>query len=274
MPSGLQRVFPSRRGVSCVSPNLPQRRSRRRCARPFGLRRDPQHRRFRAIRRCRRRRARPSSSCPATAWRPTAGSSSSAMPGSSPSSSRRAAITPAASAAEARTWSSSSAIGVDHGQVRIVDGSLLPQPLRLRRLRLQPVLLSALRPLGSDRPSITAGTIRSGTAAAGSTATSNIIARSISTSAQPGPTQPLFDGRAQARSQTNRLDVVVPSLVEAMFTGFPGQSGETVKITIPARPRAVTLGASTRGTRRRPAGSIRRAFSFGCRGSRNARLAA
>jgi hypothetical protein len=45
--------------------------------------------------------------------------------------------------------------------------------------------------------------------------------------------QPLFDGRAQARSTTNRLDVVVPSLVEAMFTGFPGQSGETVRITIP-----------------------------------------
>ena len=50
--------------------------------------------------------------------------------------------------------------------------------------------------------------------------------------------QPLFDGRAQARSQTNRLDVVVPSLVEAMFAGFPGRNGETVKITIPTKPRA------------------------------------
>jgi len=49
--------------------------------------------------------------------------------------------------------------------------------------------------------------------------------------------QPLFDGRAQARSQTNRLDVVLPSLVEAMFTNFPGQNGETVKITIPTKPR-------------------------------------
>ena len=47
--------------------------------------------------------------------------------------------------------------------------------------------------------------------------------------------QPLFDGRAQARSQTNRLDVLVPDLVQALFTGFPGQSGETVKITIPAK---------------------------------------
>lgn len=53
-----------------------------------------------------------------------------------------------------------------------------------------------------------------------------------------GTNAPLFDGRAQARSQTNRLDVVVPSLVDAMFTGFPGRSGETVKITIPTRPTA------------------------------------
>ena len=53
-----------------------------------------------------------------------------------------------------------------------------------------------------------------------------------------GTNAPLFDGRAQARSQTDRLDVVVPSLVDAMFTGFPGRSGETVKITIPTRPNA------------------------------------
>jgi hypothetical protein len=54
-----------------------------------------------------------------------------------------------------------------------------------------------------------------------------------------GTNQPLFDGRAQARSTTNRLDRVVPSLVEAMFAGFPGRSGETVRITIPtARPGA------------------------------------
>ncbi|HKU92732.1 MAG TPA: DUF4136 domain-containing protein, partial [Sphingomicrobium sp.] len=53
-----------------------------------------------------------------------------------------------------------------------------------------------------------------------------------------GTNQPLFDGRAQARSQTNRLDVLVPSLVEALFTGFPGRSGEVVKITVPTPPRA------------------------------------
>lgn len=53
---------------------------------------------------------------------------------------------------------------------------------------------------------------------------------------QSGTNAPLFDGRAQARSATNRLDVVVPSLVDAMFTGFPGRNGEVVKITIPTRP--------------------------------------
>ena len=52
---------------------------------------------------------------------------------------------------------------------------------------------------------------------------------------QAGSNAPLFDGRAQARSATNRLDVVIPSLVDAMFTGFPGRSGEVVKITIPTR---------------------------------------
>ena len=53
---------------------------------------------------------------------------------------------------------------------------------------------------------------------------------------QHGTNAPLFDGRVQARSETNRLDVVLPALIQAMFTGFPGQNGETVKITIPTRP--------------------------------------
>ena len=46
---------------------------------------------------------------------------------------------------------------------------------------------------------------------------------------------PLFEGRAQARSQTDELGVLVPNLVEAMFTGFPGRNGETVRITVPGR---------------------------------------
>ena len=42
----------------------------------------------------------------------------------------------------------------------------------------------------------------------------------------------LFEGKAMARSRTNDLPYLVPNLVEAMFTGFPGNSGETVKITV------------------------------------------
>jgi hypothetical protein len=43
----------------------------------------------------------------------------------------------------------------------------------------------------------------------------------------------LFEGHAQARSVNDNLGVLVPNLIEAMFTGFPGRSGETIKITVP-----------------------------------------
>ncbi|BDI62023.1 DUF4136 domain-containing protein [Qipengyuania nanhaisediminis] len=42
----------------------------------------------------------------------------------------------------------------------------------------------------------------------------------------------LFEGQAQAVSRTNRLQVLVPNLVDAIFTDFPGRSGETLRITI------------------------------------------
>jgi len=42
----------------------------------------------------------------------------------------------------------------------------------------------------------------------------------------------VFEGTAKAQSRTDDLPYLVPRLVEAMFTGFPGNSGETVKITI------------------------------------------
>ena len=42
----------------------------------------------------------------------------------------------------------------------------------------------------------------------------------------------LFEGRAQAVSLSNRLQYLVPNLVEAMFTNFPGNSGETERISI------------------------------------------
>jgi hypothetical protein len=47
----------------------------------------------------------------------------------------------------------------------------------------------------------------------------------------------LFEGHAQARSADDNMGVLVPNLIEAMFTGFPGHSGETIKITVPPAKR-------------------------------------
>ena len=42
----------------------------------------------------------------------------------------------------------------------------------------------------------------------------------------------LFEGKAEASSNSNRLPYLVPKLVEAMFTNFPGSNGETVRISV------------------------------------------
>jgi len=42
----------------------------------------------------------------------------------------------------------------------------------------------------------------------------------------------LFEGKAEALSTSNRLQYLVPNLVEAMFTDFPGESGRTVRISV------------------------------------------
>jgi hypothetical protein len=47
-----------------------------------------------------------------------------------------------------------------------------------------------------------------------------------------GTGERLFEGKAQAVSTSNRLQYLVPNLVEAMFTDFPGNSGETLRISI------------------------------------------
>jgi hypothetical protein len=44
--------------------------------------------------------------------------------------------------------------------------------------------------------------------------------------------QRVFEGKAEAISTSNRLPYLVPNLVEAMFTNFPGNSGETVRISV------------------------------------------
>ncbi|GGC24059.1 hypothetical protein GCM10011371_09680 [Novosphingobium marinum] len=47
----------------------------------------------------------------------------------------------------------------------------------------------------------------------------------------------VFEGKAEALSRSNKLQYLVPNLVEAMFTGFPGNSGETVRISVAPEDR-------------------------------------
>jgi hypothetical protein len=49
--------------------------------------------------------------------------------------------------------------------------------------------------------------------------------------------QRLFEGTASAQSLSNKLTYLVPNLIDSMFTNFPGQSGESVKITLPPEPK-------------------------------------
>ena len=49
----------------------------------------------------------------------------------------------------------------------------------------------------------------------------------------------LFEGRAESVSRTNRLQTIVPNLVDALFTDFPGNSGETLRITIKDNEKTV-----------------------------------
>ncbi|NCP10352.1 MAG: DUF4136 domain-containing protein [Sphingomonadales bacterium] len=49
--------------------------------------------------------------------------------------------------------------------------------------------------------------------------------------------QRLFEGTAMAQSRDNDLTYLVPNLVDAMFTGFPGNNAEKVRITLPPRER-------------------------------------
>lgn len=47
----------------------------------------------------------------------------------------------------------------------------------------------------------------------------------------------LFEGKASAQSLSNKLTWLVPNLIDAMFTGFPGTNGETIRITVPPEPK-------------------------------------
>ena len=48
----------------------------------------------------------------------------------------------------------------------------------------------------------------------------------------------VFEGRAETDARTNDMPRLVPQLVRAMFTNFPGKSGETVRVKLPEMPKA------------------------------------
>lgn len=52
-----------------------------------------------------------------------------------------------------------------------------------------------------------------------------------------GTGKSLFEGKASAQSLSNKLTYLVPNLIDAIFTNFPGNSGETVKVTVAPEPK-------------------------------------
>ena len=44
--------------------------------------------------------------------------------------------------------------------------------------------------------------------------------------------EPVFEGHAEANTRYSDLTRLVPNLVEAMFSGFPGNSGQTVRVRL------------------------------------------
>lgn len=52
-----------------------------------------------------------------------------------------------------------------------------------------------------------------------------------------GSGQALFEGTARAQSTSNKATYLVPKLIDAIFTGFPGNSGEEIKVTVPPEPK-------------------------------------
>lgn len=65
--------------------------------------------------------------------------------------------------------------------------------------------------------------------------------------ARGGPV--LFEGRALAETRSRDLTRIVPKLVQALFTDYPGRSGQTVIVRIDDQGRASTRLADARLTR-------------------------
>ena len=55
--------------------------------------------------------------------------------------------------------------------------------------------------------------------------------------ARTGSNESVFEGRAEANTRSDDLTRLVPNLVTAMFTNFPGRSGERVRVNVPLDDR-------------------------------------
>lgn len=54
--------------------------------------------------------------------------------------------------------------------------------------------------------------------------------------ARPGDKRVLFEGRAVTERGGREIAPLMPYLVEGLFTGFPGASGQTVRVDVPQAP--------------------------------------
>jgi len=48
----------------------------------------------------------------------------------------------------------------------------------------------------------------------------------------------LFEGTAKAQSVSSKMTYLVPNLIDALFTGFPGKNGEEIKVTVAPEPKS------------------------------------
>jgi hypothetical protein len=55
----------------------------------------------------------------------------------------------------------------------------------------------------------------------------------------------VFEGRATARSSGISAMDLVPNLIDAMFAGFPGISGESIDVELPATPRDAAAASAS-----------------------------
>ena len=47
----------------------------------------------------------------------------------------------------------------------------------------------------------------------------------------------VFEGSAKAQSLSDKMTYLIPNLMDALFSGFPGKNGEEVQVTVAPEPK-------------------------------------